>query len=223
MADSEGVYAPAATDPISTLGDLGACPPETRSWISPAGTGRLWHQRSRPCGSGESTQRGRGCARGTEGTQGPWGLHHGHSPFQKDLHKLPKAAGVVVPNGFGIAERLQERCGLQDLGPRRRCRDGGDHGSRGGPPHSPATLRLPLGAEGGLPQNLRASPSPMPPSCCSSCTAHTCTPTHALSVPLSSGAARTEEQRKARTEQSPAGPDSSPRRTPGAPTHKGTG
>lgn len=38
-----------------------------------------------------------------------------HSPFQKDFHKLPKAAGVVIPDGFGITKGLQERCCLQDL------------------------------------------------------------------------------------------------------------
>lgn len=42
-----------------------------------------------------------------------------HSPFQKDLHKLPEAAGIVIPNGFGVTEGLQEGCCLQDLDPRR--------------------------------------------------------------------------------------------------------
>ena len=37
-----------------------ASPPETRSWISRAGTGRLWHQRSRPWVGGHS--QGQGCA-----------------------------------------------------------------------------------------------------------------------------------------------------------------
>lgn len=42
-----------------------------------------------------------------------------HSPFQKDLHKLPEAAGVVIPDSFGVTEGLQEGCCLQDLDPRR--------------------------------------------------------------------------------------------------------
>jgi hypothetical protein len=48
------------------------------------------------------------------------GLSQPHLPFQKDLHELPKAARVVIPDSFGVTEGLQERCCLQDLGPRRR-------------------------------------------------------------------------------------------------------
>lgn len=83
-----------------------------------------------------------------------------HSPFQKDLHKLPKAAGVVIPDSFGITEGLQEGCCLQDLDPKRRCgtcSGGLEWGTWGGPPQDFPDTDLPKNSlcegetRGGLP------------------------------------------------------------------------
>ena len=38
--------------------------------------------------------------------------------IELDLHKLPEAGAVVVPDGLGIAECLQKRIGLKNLGVR---------------------------------------------------------------------------------------------------------
>lgn len=117
----------------STQGPWRACPPETQSWTSRAGTGRLWHRRSRPCvGSMRSSSlavsgRATGLLLAPRAVPGH-GVHGrvsggsstSHSPFQKDLHKLPEAAGIVIPHSFGVAEGLQEGCGLQDLDPQKR-------------------------------------------------------------------------------------------------------
>lgn len=35
--------------------------------------------------------------------------------LQKDFHKFPKPAGIVVPHGFGVAEGFQQGGRLQDL------------------------------------------------------------------------------------------------------------
>lgn len=120
--------------PTNTQGPRRPCSPETQSWISQAGTGRLWHQRSCPWGKeAQSAHLGSqqaGCGGGgserlcqdMEYVARPLEAPSlSHSPFQKDLHKLPKAAGVVIPDSFGITEGLQEGCCLQDLDPKRRC------------------------------------------------------------------------------------------------------
>ena len=36
-------------------------------------------------------------------------------PFEMYLHIFPEPAGVVVANGFGVAEGLEQRTCLQDL------------------------------------------------------------------------------------------------------------
>jgi len=43
-----------------------------------------------------------------------------HLLVEVDLHKLPEAAAVVVPDGFCVPERLEQRIGC-------RARGGGAH------------------------------------------------------------------------------------------------
>ena len=164
--------------------------PETRSWISPAGTARLWHQKSRPWGGSTVSYAGH------RARKAPGGSTAAHSPFQKDLHKLPEAAGVVVPDSFGVTEGLQEGCGLQDLGARGRS---GIAGSPRGPPQVPH--RPPHAAR----------PAP-----------HKCAHTHPP-IPLSSGAASTEEEGGTRREAGHPRDRPAPPRTPGASDRGGSG
>lgn len=123
-------YLPTPSPSQCTRAPGGPVPPETQSWISRAGTGTLWHQKSCPWkGGAQSACAGwwpawalRGCTKTCGAPQNLGGgslLPPSHLPFQKDLHKLPKAAGVVIPDGFGVTEGLQEGCCLQDLDPRR--------------------------------------------------------------------------------------------------------
>lgn len=38
-----------------------------------------------------------------------------NSLFKEDFYVFPESTRVVIPDGFGVPEGLQERVGLQDL------------------------------------------------------------------------------------------------------------
>lgn len=123
-------------------------------------------------GAGIAWQRGWGVGWGPPGqgdththTQGGGGRPHAgiaqcYLLLQKDFHKFPKPAGIVVPHGFGVAEGFQQGGRLQDL-PRRWGEPGGSawapryttgcpHG-RGTPlatlPSTSCPVQTPMGAK----------------------------------------------------------------------------
>lgn len=59
---------------------------------------------------------GMGWAVGDIGWEQPHaGITQHYLLLQKDFHKFPKPAGIVIPHGFGVAEGFQQRGRLQDL------------------------------------------------------------------------------------------------------------
>lgn len=70
-------------------------------------------QPSSGAGSQVGHPQGRGTHRG--GGQPHASVAQHYLLLQKDFHKFPKPAGIVIPHGFGIAEGFQQGGRLQDL------------------------------------------------------------------------------------------------------------